>query len=94
MGLPTGSVGCTTSKNEERLAYEEPLNIILMIGDGMGVPQVSSAYYFGDGEPNFSRFKQIGFHKTLDKETVYFNSSQLSGELIPVFAQGKGAEKF
>lgn len=38
-----------------------------MIGDGMGVPQVSSAYYFGEGEPNFSRFKQIGFHKTSDK---------------------------
>ena len=34
------------------------------------------------------------YTRIVDKETVYFNSSQLSGELIPVFAQGKGAEKF
>ncbi len=37
-----------------------------MIGDGMGVPQVSTAYYFGDGEAHFSKFKHIGFHKTYD----------------------------
>lgn len=60
-------VGCNSSKKEAEpleTAKEEPLNIIFMIGDGMGVPQVSSAYYFGDSLPNFSRFKQIGFHQT------------------------------
>mgnify|MGYP002177838897 CR=1 FL=1 len=35
-----------------------------MIGDGMGIPQVSSAYYFGEGTPNFSRFVHIGFHNS------------------------------
>jgi len=29
-----------------------------------------------------------------DKVEVYFNSNQHSGELIPVFAEGKGAENF
>ncbi|MEC7262883.1 MAG: alkaline phosphatase, partial [Bacteroidota bacterium] len=29
-----------------------------------------------------------------DKVAVYFNSNQHSGELIPVFAEGKGAENF
>lgn len=60
-------LGCTTSKKEEKpigTINEEPLSIIFMIGDGMGVPQVSTAYYFGDSLPNFSRFKQIGFHQT------------------------------
>ncbi len=44
---------------------EKPKNVILMIGDGMGVSQLSSAYYFMDEkdaerEPSFSRFRYIG----------------------------------
>lgn len=38
-------------------------NIILLIGDGMGLAQLSSAYYFSDSKPAFSRFKQIGLHQ-------------------------------
>jgi alkaline phosphatase len=46
-----------------------PKNVILMIGDGMGVSQLSSAYYFPDEkdqdrEPSFSRFRCIGLAKT------------------------------
>ncbi len=51
-----------TSKEEE--VIEKPVNIILMIGDGTGLSQISSAYYFGEGEPNYSRFKHIGLGKT------------------------------
>ncbi|MCK5691951.1 MAG: alkaline phosphatase, partial [Bacteroidales bacterium] len=48
---------------------ERPKNVILLIGDGMGISQVSSAYYFKDEkdaerEPSFSRFKYIGLAKT------------------------------
>ena len=44
---------------------EGPKNVILMIGDGMGISQLSAAYYFrGEKEkkrePAFSRFKYIG----------------------------------
>lgn len=67
LGILIGMTGCSIKQNKEKPAQEEPLNIILMIGDGMGVPQVSTAYYFGEGTPNFSRFKHIGFHKTSDK---------------------------
>jgi alkaline phosphatase len=44
-----------TSKNP-------PKHVILMIGDGMGLSQLSSTYYFmeEDREPAFSRFKYIG----------------------------------
>lgn len=70
VALLMGTAGCTTSKKEEKVSEtmaEEPLSTILMIGDGMGVPQVSIAYYFGGQTPNFSRFKHIGLHKTSDK---------------------------
>lgn len=41
----------------------QPLNIILLIGDGMGVSQLSTLYYFSEEPSHFSRFKQIGFHQ-------------------------------
>ncbi len=41
-----------------------PKNIILLIGDGMGVTQVTSRFYYGEGEPNFSRFPYVGLIKT------------------------------
>ena len=43
---------------------EKPANIILLIGDGMGVSQLSSAYYFGEGEPNFSKYPVVGLSRT------------------------------
>lgn len=46
---------------------EEPVsakNIILLIGDGMGITQVTSRFYYGEGEPNFQRFPYIGLTKT------------------------------
>ncbi len=38
-------------------------NIILLIGDGMGIAQLSSVYYYSDQTSNFSRFKHIGLHQ-------------------------------
>lgn len=44
---------------------KKPKNIILLIGDGMGLSQVSSAiYYKKEGKPNFERFHTIGLSKT------------------------------
>ena len=42
------------------------MSIIFLIGDGMGVPHVSAAYYFGETTPNFSKFKHLGFHQSSD----------------------------
>ncbi len=43
---------------------KKPLNIIIMIGDGMGLSQMSSAFYYGDGDPNFKRFPIVGLSIT------------------------------
>ena len=43
---------------------QKPLNIIFMIGDGMGISQVTSAFYFGNSEPNFQKFKVVGLSET------------------------------
>lgn len=43
---------------------QKPINVIFMIGDGMGVSQVTSAFYFGEGKPNFQQFKYVGLSET------------------------------
>jgi len=39
-------------------------NVILLIGDGTGLSQISSAFYFKKTSPNYARFKSIGLIKT------------------------------
>lgn len=41
----------------------KPRNVILMIGDGMGLAQLSTSFYFGDQPSNFLRFNQIALHQ-------------------------------
>lgn len=41
----------------------KPRNVILMIGDGMGLAQLSTGLYFGDQPSNFFRFNQIALHQ-------------------------------
>ncbi|GJM27464.1 MAG: alkaline phosphatase [Cyclobacteriaceae bacterium] len=38
-------------------------NIILLIGDGMGVAQLSTLFYLNQDESSFRQFKHIGFHQ-------------------------------
>lgn len=53
---------CTAPQKEE--TPPKAKNVILLIGDGMGVTQVSTSFYYQDEEPNFARFKDIGFIRT------------------------------
>lgn len=57
--------GCNQVNNtkNQQTQSEKPLNIILLIGDGMGLSQVSSAFYYSDNT-NFKRFKHIGLINT------------------------------
>lgn len=42
----------------------QPVNIILLIGDGMGLSQVSASQFFNENPSNFDRFETIGLIKT------------------------------
>jgi alkaline phosphatase len=51
--------------DNKKTADKETLNIIFLIGDGMGLSQVSTVFYFpGDSATNFTRFKQLGLINT------------------------------
>jgi alkaline phosphatase len=53
----------TSCTPKEEIKETKP-NVILLIGDGMGVSQLSAGFYYGKGESNFKRFKHIGLINT------------------------------
>ncbi|MGF1533438.1 MAG: alkaline phosphatase [Bernardetiaceae bacterium] len=59
MGCSQNTVPQTDTRTTDR-----PLNVILLIGDGMGVTQVSSLFFFGVEEPQFLRFPYTGLSRT------------------------------
>jgi alkaline phosphatase len=61
--LLAGTVACT-SVDKVSEEPKSPSNIILLIGDGMGLSAVSATVYHGDKESEFSRFKEIGLINT------------------------------
>ncbi len=54
---------------------KKPKNIILLIGDGMGLSEVSAAIYYKDGKPNFERFNTIGLSKTSSASDLVTDSA-------------------
>lgn len=53
-----------TKDSTEISEAKKPKNIILLIGDGMGLSAVSATIFYKDGKPNFERFHTIGLIKT------------------------------
>jgi alkaline phosphatase len=66
--------GCASKINH---ASKKPQvkNIILLIGDGMGLSQVSTAFFYKDTVPNFQRFNSIGLIKTSSASDLITDSA-------------------
>ena len=58
---------CQQSKNY-------PKNIILLIGDGMGLSQISAGMVYQGGDLQLARFKSIGFIKTQSSDNFITDS--------------------
>ena len=55
---------------------ERPKNIILLIGDGMALSQVSAGiYWIGAGKTSFERFPVVGFHKSHSQDDLVTDSA-------------------
>ena len=52
-----------------------PRNIILMIGDGMGVTQISAGLYSNNNHLNLERFSVIGLHKSYSGDNLITDSA-------------------
>ncbi|MDX6746618.1 alkaline phosphatase [Polaribacter sp. PL03] len=62
--LLTTIISCKSIAIKEEVKLPKAKNVILLIADGTGLSQVSSAFYFKSTKPNYARFKSIGLIKT------------------------------
>lgn len=60
------AMGCASRKPllvEGVSSSKQAKNVILLIGDGMGLAQMSTPFYYSDSTVNFQRFTTIGLHQ-------------------------------
>ena len=62
------------STNEKNQNSSNPKNVILLIGDGMGVTQIYAAMSVVKEPLNIERFRKIGFHKTFSANNYVTDS--------------------
>lgn len=55
---------CTTKQPSAETKVQKPKNIILLIGDGMGLTQIQAAMTVNNNHLNFERFHTVGLSKT------------------------------
>jgi alkaline phosphatase len=65
--LPTGS--------GEEASVERPKNIILLIGDGMGLTQITAGMYINNNKLNLEKFSVIGLHKNYASDDLTTDSA-------------------
>lgn len=74
-------VSCDCKKEETTTAevklteITKPKNIILLIGDGMGLSQVSASQFYNKNATNFERFSTIGLIKTSSSSDLITDSA-------------------
>lgn len=54
---------------------KKPKNIIFLVGDGMGLSEVSASLYYNDKKTNFERFSTIGLSKTSSSSDLITDSA-------------------
>jgi alkaline phosphatase len=69
----------------EPAAPLRPKNIVLMIGDGMGVSQITAGLIANDNTLNLERFRHLGFIKTFSADDLITDSAAGA----TAFASGK-----
>jgi len=74
VGLLFTILSCTQAPLEKTTS-KKPTNVILLIADGTGLSQVSSAFFYKDTTPNYARFKNIGLIKTSSSQQLITDSA-------------------
>lgn len=70
----TGTAGPVTEKPADNAA-KQPRNIILLIGDGMGISQITAGIYSSDAALNLERFPVVGLHKSYSGDNLITDSA-------------------
>ena len=59
----------------DTVSFEQPKNIILMIGDGMGLAQITAGMYINGNKLNLEAFRIIGLHKSYASDDLITDSA-------------------
>lgn len=65
----------TTAQGGATTASQKPKNIILMIGDGMGVSQITGGLYSNNDQLELERFRVMGLHKSYSSDNLVTDSA-------------------
>ena len=66
----------------DTVSFTSPKNIILMIGDGMGLTQITAGMYINGNKLNLEEFKCIGLHKSYSSDNLVTDSAA-GRQLLP-----------
>lgn len=72
---PPKTVQASMTQLKQENFSKRPKNIILMVGDGMGVTQISAGLYMNDNQLNLERFPVIGLHKSYASDNLITDSA-------------------
>jgi len=61
--------------NFNSVTNAKPKNIILMIGDGMGISQITAGMYINGNKLHLERIKTIGLHKSYSSDNLVTDSA-------------------
>ncbi|HOY21232.1 MAG TPA: alkaline phosphatase [Haliscomenobacter sp.] len=75
LGLTTVLWACGSAAPVESALPDKPKNIILMIGDGMGLSQISAAMYSNNNRLNIEQMPVLGFHKSYSYDDLVTDSA-------------------
>ncbi len=70
--------GCSTQKNvvvKNQTITEKPRNIVFLIGDGMGLSQITAGLYTNNNKLNFERMPIVGLHKSYSGNDLITDSA-------------------
>ncbi len=73
--LWTGCENAMSSNPSVDTTPQKPKNIILMVGDGMGVSQITAGLYTNNNQLNLERFPYIGLHKSYAYDDLVTDSA-------------------
>lgn len=71
----TAKTARSTQVSNDQMSLVKPKNVIFLIGDGMGLPQITGAMYMNNNKTVFERFKNIGFHKSHSSDNLVTDSA-------------------
>jgi alkaline phosphatase len=69
------SLGGEAQRKKKKETKPLPKNVIFLIGDGMGLSQISAGLVYRGGDLNLSRFKRVGFIKTQSSDDFITDSA-------------------